>query len=402
MEASIILVGTELLNGMTVDTNSVYMAEELNKYGLEIVYKSTVRDNIEEIREAIEFAKKRTKLVILSGGLGPTMDDLTKEAVAGYLGLDLVVDPEEYRELERKFEERGIKLLPNNRKEVEKPLGAVSFKNDVGMAPAIYIDGIAAFPGVPRELYNMFPKFLEYYVREEGIDDEMLIRDILVWGIPESHLDDTLKDIFVEEDIHYEFLVKGYGIIVRLQSRKGRAQKIEGAAQEIYRRIGENIFGEGKDRLETRVTEELIRRNYTISLAESCTGGAVSAKLIDVPGVSQVLTEGIVCYSNEAKVERLGVSQATLERHGAVSEETAREMLAGLTTDVGIATTGIAGPGGGSEEKPVGTVYIGIKVRDEVYINRYNFKGSREIVRKLTVMNALFKLLKILDTRGKI
>lgn len=402
MEASIILVGTELLNGMTVDTNSVYMAEELNKYGLEIVYKSTVRDNIEEIREAIEFAKKRTKLVILSGGLGPTMDDLTKEAVAGYLGLDLVVDPEEYRELERKFEERGIKLLPNNRKEVEKPLGAVSFKNDVGMAPAIYIDGIAAFPGVPRELYNMFPKFLEYYVREEGIDDEMLIRDILVWGIPESHLDDTLKDIFVEEDIHYEFLVKGYGIIVRLQSRKGRAHKIEEAAQEIYRRIGENIFGEGKDRLETRVTEELIRRNYTISLAESCTGGAVSAKLIDVPGVSQVLTEGIVCYSNEAKVERLGVSQATLERHGAVSEETAREMLAGLTTDVGIATTGIAGPGGGSEEKPVGTVYIGIKVRDEVYINRYNFKGSREIVRKLTVMNALFKLLKILDTRGKI
>ncbi|GLI56391.1 CinA-like protein [Propionigenium maris DSM 9537] len=402
MEASIILVGTELLNGMTVDTNSVYMAEELNKYGLEIVYKSTVRDNIEEIREAIEFAKKRTKLVILSGGLGPTMDDLTKEAVAGYLGLDLVVDPEEYRELERKFEERGIKLLPNNKKEVEKPVGAVSFKNDVGMAPAIYIDGIAAFPGVPRELYNMFPKFLEYYVKEEGIDDEMVIRDLLVWGIPESHLDDTLKDIFVEEDIHYEFLVKDYGIIVRLQSRNGMAHKIEGAAQEIYRRIGKNIFGEGHERLETRVTEELIRKDYTISLAESCTGGAVAAKLIDVPGVSQVLTEGIVCYSNEAKVERLGVSQATLDRYGAVSEETAREMLAGLTTDVGIATTGIAGPGGGSLEKPVGTVYIGIKVRDEVYIKRYNFKGSRERVRKLTVMNALFKLLKILDTRGNI
>ncbi len=402
MEASIILVGTELLNGMTVDTNSIYMAEELNKHGLEIVYKSTVRDNIEEIREAIEFARKKTKLVILSGGLGPTIDDLTKEAMAGYLGLDLIVDPEEYRELERKFAERGIKLLPGNKKEVEKPVGAVSFKNDVGMAPAIYIDGIAAFPGVPRELYNMFPKFLEYYVREEGIDDEMVIRDILVWGIPESHLDDTLKDLFVEDDVHYEFLVKDYGIIVRLQSRQTKSHKIEGAAQEIYNRIGKNIFGEGDDRLETLITRELTQRGYTISLAESCTGGAVTAKLIDVPGVSQVLTEGIVCYSNEAKAERLGVSKSTLERYGAVSEETAREMLLGLTTDVGIATTGIAGPGGGSEEKPVGTVYVGIKVRDEVYIKRYNFRGNRGRIRKLTVMNALFKLLKILDMRGNI
>jgi len=402
MEASIILVGTELLNGMTVDTNSIYMAEELNKYGLEIVYKSTVRDNIEEIREAIEFARKKAKLVIISGGLGPTIDDLTKEAVAGYLGLDLIVDPAEYRELEGKFAERGIRLLPNNKKEVEKPVGAVSFKNDVGMAPAIYIEGIAAFPGVPRELYNMFPKFLEYYVQEEGIDDEMVIRDILVWGIPESHLDDTLKDLFVEEEVHYEFLVKDYGIIVRLQSRKTRSHKIEGAAQEIYNRIGKNIFGEGDDRVETLITKELIQRGYTISLAESCTGGAVSAKLIDVPGVSEVLTEGIVCYSNEAKAERLGVSKDTLERYGAVSEETAREMLAGLSTDVGIATTGIAGPGGGSEEKPVGTVYVGIKVRDEVYIKRYNFRGNRERIRKLTVMNALFKLLKILDMRGNI
>lgn len=402
MEASIILVGTELLNGMTVDTNSVYMAEELNKYGLEIISKVTVRDNIDEIREAIEFAKKKTKLVIMSGGLGPTMDDITKDAIAKHLGLELIVDPLEYRELERKFAERGIRLLSNNKKEVEKPFGAVSFKNDVGMAPAIYIDGIAAFPGVPRELYNMFPKFLEYYAREEKITDEMFIRDILVWGIPESHLDDTLKELFIEDDIHYEFLVKAYGIVIRLQSRKIKSQIVEDLAQEIYRRIGKNIFGEGDDRLETLIAKELIQRGDTISLAESCTGGAVTAKLIDVPGISQVLTEGIVCYSNEAKIQRLGVSKDTLERYGAVSEETAREMLAGLTTEVGVATTGIAGPGGGSKEKPVGTVYVGIKVGDEVYIKRYNFRGNRERIRKLTVMNTLFELLKILDTRGNI
>ena len=402
MEASIILVGTELLNGMTVDTNSLYMAENLNKYGLEIVSKATVRDNIDEIVAAIEIARGKTELVILSGGLGPTMDDLTKEAIAKYLGLELMVDPEEYRELERKFRERGIKLLPNNRKEVEKPVGARSFENGVGMAPAIYIDGIAAFPGVPRELYDTFPKFLEYYAREKKLTDEIYIRDILVWGIPESHLDDRLKDLFVDGDIHYEFLVKDYGTIIRLQCRKNKSIVVGAVTDEIYGRIGENIFGEGDERLEELITKRLVEMGYSLSLAESCTGGAVTAKLVDVPGISKVLTEGIVCYSNSAKIERLGVSRETLSKYGAVSEETALEMLKGLTTDVGIATTGIAGPGGGSSEKPVGTVYIGIKVKDKTYIKKCNFRGSRERIRKLTVMYTLFKLLKILDMRGNV
>lgn len=402
MEASIILVGTELLSGMTVDTNSLYMAEELNKYGIEILSKTTVRDDIEEITEAIDRAKKKADLVILSGGLGPTIDDITKDAIAGYLGLELMVDPDEYAQLERKFRDRGIKLLPNNKKEVEKPTGATSFANDVGMAPAVYIDGIAAFPGVPRELYNMFPKFLEYYAKEKNLVDEMIIRDILVWGIPESHLDDDLKDIFTIDGIHYEFLVKDYGIIIRLQSRLSNSAKIKEIADEIYSRIGDNIFGEGDERLESLIIKKLIDNNMTISLAESCTGGLVTSRLIDVPGASGALVEGIVCYSNEAKVKRLGVKKDTLERYGAVSEEAACEMLEGLTTDVAVATTGIAGPGGGSEEKPVGTVYIGIKIKDDIYIKRYNFRGTRERIRTRTVMNTLFKLLKILDTRGDI
>ena len=196
--------------------------------------------------------------------------------------------------------------------------------------------------------------------------------------------------------------MKDYGIIIRLQCRKSKSSVAEGVADKIYGRIGENIFGEGDERLEDIIIKNLIERGYTISLAESCTGGALTAKLVDVPGVSEVLTEGIVCYSNKAKAERLGVSKDTLERYGAVSEETALEMLEGLTTDVGIATTGIAGPGGGSAEKPVGTVYIGIKIKDYRYVKKFNFKGSRERIRKLTVMNALFKMLKIIDTRGNV
>lgn len=402
MEASIILVGTELLSGMTVDTNSLYMAEELNKYGIEILSKTVVRDDIEEIVDAIARAKKKTDLVILSGGLGPTIDDITKDAIAKYLDVELIVEADEYAELERKFRERGIKLLSNNKKEVEKPIGSISFSNDVGMAPSIYIDGIAAFPGVPRELYNMFPKFLEYYAREKNLADEMIIRDLLVWGIPESHLDDNLKDFFIVEGIHYEFLVKDYGIIIRLQSRSSSRSIVNEIADKIYGRIGDNIFGEGDERLETLIIKKLLESNETISLAESCTGGAITSRLIDVPGVSKVLTEGIVCYSNESKMQRLGVKRETLEKYGAVSEETAREMLEGQEADIAIATTGIAGPGGGSEEKPVGTVYIGIKIKNEIHIKKYNFKGTRERVRRSTVMTTLFRLLKILDTRGDI
>lgn len=402
MEASIILVGTELLSGMTVDTNSLYMAEEFNKYGIEILSKMVVRDDIEEIVDAIARARKKTDLVILSGGLGPTIDDITKDAIAKYLDLELIVDADEYAELERKFRERGIKLLPNNKKEIEKPLGSVSFSNDVGMAPAIYIDGIAAFPGVPRELYNMFPKFLEYYAEEKNLTDEMIIRDLLVWGIPESHLDDDLKDLFTIDGIHYEFLVKDYGIIIRLQSKSSNESIVNGIADKIYSRIGDNIFGEGDERLETLIVKKLLENNETISLAESCTGGAITSRLIDVPGVSKALTEGIVCYSNESKMQRLGVKRETLERYGAVSEETAREMLEGQRADVSVATTGIAGPDGGSEDKPVGTVYIGIRIKDEIHIKKYNFKGTRERIRRSTVMNTLFRLLKILDTRGDI
>lgn len=396
MKVSIILVGTELLSGMTVDTNSIYMAELLNRYSLEIVNKSIVRDNMDEIIDAIKRGRENSDLVILSGGLGPTIDDITKEAIGKYLGLELVVDPDEYDVLKGKFEAIGIELLSNNKKEVEKPLGAISFSNDVGMAPSIYIDGIAAFPGVPRELYNMFPKFLEYYAREKELDTNMYMKDILVWGIPESHLDEKLRGLFEHNDIHFEFLVKDYGIIVRLQCRGELEKQAKEIIEKIYNEIGYNIFGEDDDRLEDLIVGELIDQNLSISLAESCTGGGITSRLIDVSGVSAVLKEGIVCYSNESKVARLGVSQETLKAHGAVSEETAYEMLRGLDTDVAIATTGIAGPGGGSTEKPVGTVYIGIKYKDQYKIKKYNFSGSRDRVRRLTTMNTLFRVLKTL------
>lgn len=397
MKAGIFLVGTELLNGATIDTNSIYIAEELNKYGIEIEFKMTVRDVMDEIVKALKYAKKNVDLVILTGGLGPTDDDITKEAMAKFLKKKLIIDEKEKAELLKKY--KSYKN-PNktNFKEVEKPEGAISFKNDVGMAPAVYIDGLVAFPGFPNELKNMFPKFLKYYVKENNLKTQIYIKDIITYGIGESTLENTVKDLFTEEGIFYEFLVKDYGTLIRLQTSSKNKKSVEKIVKKLYNRISEFIIGEDNDRIENTIYECLNsgKKLLTISTAESCTGGMIASKLIEVPGISENFIESIVSYSNEAKIKRLKVKKETLEKYGAVSEEVAREMLAGLKTDVAISTTGIAGPGGGTKEKPVGLVYIGIRVKDEVKIFRRELKGDRNKIRQRAMMHALYNLLKIL------
>ena len=397
MKAGIFLVGTELLNGATIDTNSIYIAEELNKYGIEIEFKMTVRDVMDEIVKALKYAKKNVDLVILTGGLGPTDDDITKEAMAKFLKKKLVVDEKEKKELLKKY--KSYKN-PNktNFKEVEKPEGAISFKNDVGMAPAVYVDGLVAFPGFPNELKNMFPKFLKYYVKENNLKSQIYIKDIITYGIGESVLETTVKDLFTEGDIFYEFLVKDYGTLIRLQTKIENKKNVVKIVKKLYNRISEFIIGEDDERIENTIFECLNsgEKTLTISTAESCTGGMIASKLIEVPGISENFVEGIVSYSNEAKIKRLKVKKETLEKYGAVSEEVAREMLAGLKTDIGISTTGIAGPDGGTKNKPVGLVYIGIKVKDEVKIFRRELKGDRNKIRQRAMMHALYNLLKIL------
>ena len=400
MKAGIFLVGTELLNGATIDTNSIYIAEELNKYGIEIEFKMTVRDVMSEITKALTYAKKNVDLVILTGGLGPTDDDITKEAMAKFLKKKLVVDEKEKKELLKKY--KAYKN-PNktNFKEVEKPEGAVSFKNDVGMAPAVYIDGMVAFPGFPNELKNMFPKFLKYYVKENNLKSQIYIKDIITYGIGESVLETTVKDLFTEGDIFYEFLVKDYGTLIRLQTKIENKKNVAKIVKKLYNRISEFIIGEDDDRIENTIYECLNsgEKPLTISTAESCTGGMIASKLIEVPGISTNFIEGIVSYSNEAKIKRLKVKKETLEKYGAVSEEVAREMLAGLKTDIGISTTGIAGPDGGTKNKPVGLVYIGIKVKDEVKVFKRELKGDRNKIRQRAMMHALYNLLKILSKK---
>lgn len=396
MKAILLMVGTELLNGGMVDTNSIYMAEELNRYGIEIRNKFVVGDVIEEIKKTLEYAKNNSDLVLISGGMGPTLDDLTKEAVAQYLNLPLVVEEEDKVELIEKFKKVSVPFSAINFKEAEKPKGSISFKNDVGMANGIFVDNIAIFPGVPRELYNLLPKFLKWYKGNGYLEnvDEIYIKDLITVGIPESVLEERVKKHFTEEGIFYEFLVKDYGILLRFQSRVSNKKGVEKIVKKLYNEIGDNIYGEDNDRLETLLINQLKNRKLKFSGAESCTGGLLLGKLVGVPGSSAVLEEGVVTYSNFSKEKRLGVKSETLEKYGAVSFETAYEMARGLETDIGVSITGIAGPDGGTEEKPVGLVYIGLKIKDNIIVNRYNFKGDRNRIREKTVLQALFDTVK--------
>ena len=229
--------------------------------------------------------------------------------------------------------------------------------------------------------------------------DEIYIKDLLTCGIGESYLDEEIRDFFTEDGITYEFLVKDFGTMIRLQSKMSNKNIVEKIVEKIYNKIGDNIFGEDSDRLEALIVKKLIEEKKTISVAESCSGGLLASSFIDVPGASEVFMEGLVTYSNEAKMERLGVKKETLEKYGAVSAETAKEMVCGLKTDVGISVTGIAGPGGGTEEKPVGLVYMGIKVDDEIFIEKKIFSGPRRKIRERAVLHSLFCLNKILKRK---
>lgn len=394
MKAAILLIGTELLNGLTLDTNSIYISEELNKIGIEVKYKLLVRDFVNEILDALNFLENKVDLIIASGGLGPTDDDVTKEAISRYFNEEFIVEQKDIEIFENKKKKYNFNLILNNYKEISKPVNSITFENDFGMAPAIYFKNIVLFPGVPRELKNMFPKFLEYYKAEQKLSDEIYIKDILTYGLGESTLENTVKDLFDDENIFYEFLVKDYATIIRMQTVLSEKKSVEKIKRKLYNRIHDYIFGEDDDRLENIIFKKLYTNNLTLSVAESCTGGKISSKLVSLPGISKVFKEGIVTYSNESKIDKLSVQKETLIAYGAVSEEVAREMVLGLKTDVGISTTGIAGPDGGTDDKPIGLVYVGIKIKNKVKIYKKIINGNRETVRERASVYALFMLLK--------
>ena len=401
MIAEIVSVGTELLMGQIVNTDAQFLARRLAALGITMYRQSTVGDNPGRVKEAVREALSRADLVITTGGLGPTEDDLTKEMVAEALGLPMVRHDEVVEGIRRYFESTGREMTPNNLRQADFPEGARLMPNRKGTAPGCIAekDGkrVAVLPGPPHELIDMYEQQLEPYLL--SLSDQVIASRFLhIVGVGESIVETRLMDLFHWESPTLALYCAPGEVTARLTVRCGKdvdpAPLLEPLEKEIRARLGESVYAEGLDAsMPKTVVEMLTARRETVSVAESLTGGMLASRLVDVPGASAVLGESYVTYANEAKERLLGVSGETLRAHGAVSEQCAREMAEGCRrasgADWALATTGIAGPDGGTPEKPVGTVYIACAGRQGVVVKALKLRGDRTRVRTMTCLYAL-------------
>ena len=401
MIAEIVSVGTELLMGQIVNTDAQFLARRLAALGITMYRQSTVGDNPGRVKEAVREALSRADLVITTGGLGPTEDDLTKEMVAEALGLPMVRHDEVVEGIRRYFESTGREMTPNNLRQADFPEGARLMPNRKGTAPGCIAekDGkrVAVLPGPPHELIDMYEQQLEPYLL--SLSDQVIASRFLhIVGVGESIVETRLMDLFHWQSPTLALYCAPGEVTARLTVRCGKdvdpAPLLEPLEKEIRARLGESVYAEGLDAsMPKTVVEMLTARRETVSVAESLTGGMLASRLVDVPGASAVLCESYVTYSNEAKQRLLGVSGETLRAHGAVSEQCAREMAEGCRrasgADWALATTGIAGPDGGTPEKPVGTVYIACAGRQGVVVKALKLRGDRTRVRTMTCLYAL-------------
>ena len=402
MTAEIICVGTELLLGEVVNTNGAYLAQQCAQAGLSCYYQSVVGDNAQRLEQAIRTALSRSDIVMLSGGLGPTEDDLTKETAARVMGRELVMDEASRRWIEEYFAKKGVQPTDNNWKQALVPEGALVLPNPNGTAPGVILEGekarIVLLPGPPHELIPMFEESVLPYLRKCG-PGVIYSQTVKACGIGESRVESLLMDLIdAQSDPTIATYAKPGEVHIRVtakaESEKAARKKIKPVVKELKSRLGAHIYTtEDSVTLERAVVDLLLANRLTVTCAESCTGGLLAARLIDVPGVSEVFKSGLVTYSNKAKRRLLGVKKSTLEKYGAVSEQTAREMARGAAflskSDVAVGITGLAGPDGGTPEKPVGLVYISCSVKGEITVKEYRFTGSRSTVRGAAVSAAL-------------
>ncbi len=377
MKTAILSVGTEILFGQIVNTNTVYLSQQMNMLGFDVMYHYTVGDNPKRVEEMIDLAFQDCDLILTTGGLGPTQDDLTKEVACKALDDTLVMMDDVLEEITKYFKTLGREMTENNKKQAIMPSRATVFHNDAGTAPgfALEKDGkyIICMPGPPREMKRMFQKSVVPFL-QSMIDGASYYRQIRFFGIGESMLETQLLDLIDNQtDPTLATYAKEGECSLRIASKRATEEEAEHAVDEmlemVKERVGHYIYSCDDEELAQVVADRLMEQGLTLSSAESCTGGMFASTMTDIPGISQCFDRGLVTYSNQAKMEELGVSAGTLEKFGAVSEETALEMVEGLKrvsgSDVCISVTGIAGPGGGSEEKPVGLVYIGFSYGDK-------------------------------------
>ncbi len=414
MIAEIIAVGTELLMGQINNTNARYISARFPDADVYVYYHTVVGDNPVRLSACLRHALERADVVITTGGLGPTQDDLTKETISKTLGLELIYDRETLEGIRRFFDERGRKAAPNNEKQAYFPEGSTILRNDNGTAPGCLIKQgektIVMLPGPPWEMEPMFENsVLPYFLKVA--DSKLYSVYLKLFGIGESSMEDIINDLVsTQKNPTIAPYAKRGEITLRITvkynpDKENPKEMMAPVLDEISSRLGEYIYSSKNEELNEKVASMLIERNCSIAIAESCTGGMLTSMLTDVPGISAVFDRSIVTYSNDAKVRELGVSPGTLAKYGAVSGEAAAEMANGIKenaqSEIGLSITGIAGPGGGTDEKPVGLVYIGLASGSGTEIKRLNLWGDRNRIRHSACLNALDmirKNLKIIKT----
>jgi len=406
MVAEILAVGTELLMGQIVNTNAQYLTKRLNDLGVNVYYHSVVGDNPARLKECLRLALSRCDVVITTGGLGPTRDDITKETIAEIMGVKLVRHEETLRNIKCFFERFDRRMMENNIKQADIPEGCIIIPNHNGTAPGCIIekDGktVIMLPGPPKEMIPMFEETVSPYF-EKKTGQIIGSRMLKVFGIGESEMEMKIMDLVeAQSNPTIAPYVNMGEVVIRVTARSknyDEAMKmIDPVIEKIKERLGSNLYAYDGETLEEIVVRLLIERNISISTAESCTGGMLASKLVNVPGVSKVFANGFITYSNQSKTDILGVSPDTISTFGAVSKETALEMVKGLikrtAARAGIAITGIAGPDGGTPEKLVGTVWIAVMLDGEIEASIFKLNGDRERVRHTACLNALNMLRK--------
>jgi nicotinamide-nucleotide amidase len=401
--AAIISVGNELLNGHTVNTNSNWLCGRLLSISVPVVYCCAVGDTIGEIKNTIEYVSGKADIILITGGLGPTDDDLTRQAIAQFLGVKLEYHCEIDEKIKKFFAVRKYRMVEKNKIQAYLPAGTSEIENELGTAPGIFYQGnkkiIAAFPGVPSEMKQMFDKSILPRLKKFSQGDVIIVRKVRCIGTGESAIAEMLGDLMNRDRNPLINCTVDCGIItlhIIARAKDKRSAEIM-AAKDIERLrgiLGEFIYGLDEQSLAEVVGRKLLEEKKTLATAESCTGGLIAKMITDVSGSSGYFTHGWITYSNEAKISEIGVDKELIEKYGAVSSEVAKAMAAGARkkahSDYAIAVTGIAGPQGGNEKKPVGLVYISIASDKGVDTEKFLFgPRNRDFIRLRTCQNAL-------------
>ena len=402
LSAEIIAIGSELLTPRFIDTNSVYLTEQLNAVGIPVMMKTIVGDQETYLEQAVRGSLERTPILITIGGLGPTEDDITRKVVARVLERQLILNDEILARIQQRFKARGVEMPANNARQALVLTGSEILENKNGTAPGLWIAGdrnqVILLPGPPSELKPMFENSCVPRLHEMAGGVAIARCVFRTACLPESTLDARIAPIYSKyKNPETTLLAKPGQVDVRLTARGKNREEAERLlrelGEEIERELAEYIFARSEQSLEEVVGLYLMMKNATISVAESCTGGMLAQRLTSVPGSSRYFMSGVVCYSNESKMELAGIPPLLIEMQGAVSEEVARGLAEGIRarsgTTIGVGVTGIAGPGGGSAEKPVGTIHIAVASPAETQHRQFFFPGDREKIRWQTSQTAL-------------